>query len=97
MHSHVHRSIIHNAKVWQQAKYLSMGEWINKVVCEGTYAYLWLIHVDVLQKPTQFRKAIILQLKNKLKKFFKVEVLPKKEGGVCTHAMKYYSDIHYFL
>ena len=28
----------------------------------------WLIHVDVLQKPTKFCKAIILQLKNKKKK-----------------------------
>ena len=27
---------------------------------EGIYVYLWLIHVDVWQKPTQFRKAIIL-------------------------------------
>ena len=36
---------------------------------EGTYVYLWLIHVDVWQKPTQYCKAIILQLKiNKLKK-----------------------------
>ena len=31
---------------------------------EGTYVYLWLIHVDVWQKPTQYSKAIILQLKN---------------------------------
>ena len=29
------------------------------------YVYLWLIHVDVWQKPTQFCKAIILQLKKK--------------------------------
>jgi len=28
---------------------------------EGTYVYLWLIHVDVWQKPTQNWKAIILQ------------------------------------
>ena len=36
---------------------------------EGTYVYLWLIHVDVCQKPTQYCKAIILQLKiSKLKK-----------------------------
>ena len=35
---------------------------------EGTYVYLQLIHVDVWQKPTQYCKAIILQLKlNKLK------------------------------
>ena len=31
--------------------------------------HLWLIHVDVWQKPTQYCKAIILQLKiNKFKK-----------------------------
>ena len=36
---------------------------------EGIYVYLWLIHVDVWQKPTQHCKATILQLKiNKLKK-----------------------------
>ena len=28
----------------------------------GTYVYLWLIHVDVWQKPTQFCKANIFQL-----------------------------------
>ena len=34
----------------------------------GTNIYLWLIHVDVWQKPTLFCKAIILQLKiNKFK------------------------------
>ena len=38
---------------------------------EGTYVYLWLIHVDVWQKPTQYCKAIILQLKiNKFLKMF---------------------------
>ena len=30
---------------------------------EGTYVYLWLTRVDVWQKPTQYCKAIILQLK----------------------------------
>ena len=35
---------------------------------EGTHLYLWLIHV-VWQKPTQYCKAMILQLKiNKVKK-----------------------------
>ena len=35
---------------------------------EGTYVYLWLIHVDAWQKPTQYCKAIVLQLKiNKFK------------------------------
>ena len=32
---------------------------------KGTYVYLWLIHVDIWQKPTQLYKAIILQFKNK--------------------------------
>jgi len=30
---------------------------------EGTYVRLWLNHVDVWQKPTQYCKVIILQLK----------------------------------
>ena len=33
---------------------------------EGTFVYLWPIHVDVWQKSTKFFKVIILQLK----KFF---------------------------
>ena len=32
---------------------------------EGTYVYLWLIHVDVWQKLTQHCKAVIHQLKIK--------------------------------
>ena len=35
---------------------------------EGTYVYLWLIHADVWQKPTQYFKAIILQWEKKKKK-----------------------------
>ena len=35
---------------------------------ERTYVYLWLIHVDGWQKPAQYHKAIILQLK--IDKFF---------------------------
>ena len=33
----------------------------------GTYVYLWLIHVDVWQKPTRHCKPIIRQLKINLK------------------------------
>jgi len=33
---------------------------------EGTYVLLWLIHVDVWQRPTQYCKAVILQLKQKM-------------------------------
>ena len=36
---------------------------------EGTYVYLWLIYADVWQKPIQYCKAIILQLK--INNFFK--------------------------
>ena len=32
---------------------------------EKTYVYLWLIHIDILQKPSQYCKAIILQFKTK--------------------------------
>ena len=35
----------------------------------GTYVYLWLVHVGVSQKPMRCCKAIILQLKIKLKHF----------------------------
>ena len=40
-------------------------EWAvgGRVKKEGTCVYLWLIHIDVWQKPTQHCKAIILQLK----------------------------------
>ena len=31
---------------------------------EGTYVYLWLIHVDVWQKPTRYFKAQDFKLKN---------------------------------
>ena len=30
---------------------------------EGTYVYLWLIYADIWQKPTEYCKAIIFQLK----------------------------------
>jgi len=43
----------------------------------GADVYLWLIHVDIWQKPTQFCKEIILQLKNKLiKKIIILDQLP---------------------
>ena len=39
---------------------------------EGTYVDLWLVHVDVWQKPTQCWKTIILQSKLNLKKVRKL-------------------------
>ena len=35
---------------------------------EGAYVYLWLIHASTGQKPTQYCKAIILQLQISKKK-----------------------------
>ena len=55
---------------------------------EETCLYLWLMHVDVWQKPVQYCKAIILQLKINSKKedillrsktnFFSVEGLVRR-------------------
>ena len=44
---------------------------------EGSCVYLWQIHVDVWQKPTQYCKAIILQLKKKI--FFLEPLYWKKQ------------------
>ena len=47
--------------------------WGGRFKREGTYACLWLIHVDVWQRPTHYCKAIILQLKiNTLKIITKI-------------------------
>ena len=35
----------------------------RRVQDRGTYVHLWLIHVDVWQKPPQYCKVISLQLK----------------------------------
>ena len=42
---------------------------------DGTDVYLWLIHVDVWQKSSQYCKVIILPLKIKFKKKFQGEGL----------------------
>ena len=46
----------------------------------------WLIHVDVWQKPTQFCKAIILQLKNKVKNYEKFSLKTSVQLCCRTHA-----------
>ena len=52
---------------------------------EGTYKYLWLIHADVRQKPTQHCKAIALQLKiNKFFFFFFKENKRRDRDGLLT-------------
>ena len=58
--------IPHAPRCGQKKKLCGVGRRVKR---EGTYVYLWLIHVNVWQKPTQYCKAILLQLKiNKLKK-----------------------------
>ena len=52
---------------------------------EGTQVKLWLIHADAWQKPTEYCKAIILQLK--------INLLSSKKGSCGTYTMEYYSDI----
>ena len=42
---------------------------------ERTYAYLWLIHADVWQKPTQHDTANMLHIKNKFKKVKRQKIL----------------------
>ena len=55
----------------------------REVQNEGTYVYLWLIHADVRQKPVQYCKAIVLQLKiNKL--IFKERKARLKSSGLKT-------------
>ena len=46
----------------------SQREFGREVQMEGIYIYLWLTHVKVWQKTTEFCKAINLQLKNEFKK-----------------------------
>ena len=44
---------------------------VGSVKRDRTCVYLWLIHVDVWKKPTQYCKAVIFQLKIILKTSFK--------------------------
>ena len=53
---------------------------------EGIYVYLWLIHVDIRQKPIQYYKAIILQIKINnflLKKRALLSILERQEEARC--------------
>ena len=58
----------------------------------GTYVYLWLIHVNIWQKPAQYCTTIILQLKINEKvtsvylrtfKFFVVVLVPQSCLSLC--------------
>ena len=50
---------------------------------EGTYVCLWLIQVDVWQKPTQYCKAIIFQLKiSKFKSIYAQDLGEEESTGL---------------
>ena len=59
---------------------------------EGTYAYLWLIHVDVWQKPTQHCNAIILQIKMNI--FFKVPLKLTEKIYLGINLTKEAKELH---
>ena len=50
--------------------------WGGTLQREGIYVFLWLIHVDVWQKPTQYCN--YASIKNKFKKSFISSALPSK-------------------
>ena len=56
---------------------------------EGTYVYLWLIHVDVWQKPILHCKAIILQLK--------INTTKQKRKNCFTRIVEDFLDVGGFL
>ena len=55
-HRELSRVLCDNLEQWD-------GEKDRRGFRKGTYVYLWLIYVDVWQKPTQYCKAIVLQFK----------------------------------
>ena len=59
---------------------------------EGIYAYLWLIHVDVWQKPIQHCNAIILQIKMNI--FFKVPLKLTEKIYLGINLTKEAKELH---
>ena len=55
---------------------------------EGTHIYPWLIHADIWQKPTQYCKAIILQLK--------INNIRKKKGIYTFYKQRNHSGFFFF-
>ena len=57
---------------------------------EGTYVYLWLIYVDVWQKPTHYCEAIIFQLK--INKYEKEQKILKNRTKARAHTHTKYAN-----
>jgi len=53
---------------------------------EATYVYLWSIHIDVWQKPTQYCKTTVLQLKINFLKWRQQERCEVFSFPACMHA-----------
>ena len=49
------------SSLWQPRGMGQGGRWEQGALEGGAYIYLWLIHVNIRQKPTPYCKAIILQ------------------------------------
>ena len=58
-----------SSTIWKDYYFPTGWSWhlYQKSVIKNTYVYLWLFHVDVWQKSSQYCKVIFLQLKLKLK------------------------------
>ena len=63
-----------------------MWEVKGRFTSEGTYVRLWLIHVDVWQKASQYCKAIILELKKE--KRAKIEILKINVSKESSNMLK---------
>ena len=55
----------------------------GRLIRERTFVYLWLVHIAVEQKSTQYCKKIILQLK--MKKKLKVFLMFIKSVSQCLY------------
>ena len=51
----------------------------------GNSVYLWLIHIDVWQKPTQRHKVIVLHLKIIIKSTYTVSVVIPALSQTCDY------------
>ena len=73
-----------------------MGQDVGgRLKSEGTCVHLWLIHVDVWQKPAQYCKAMILQLK--INTFFKKmkKKKPVPIPGLISFLLEQQIEIYY--
>ena len=61
---------------------------------EGTFVYLWLIHVDVWRKLTQHCEAIILQLKKNSQKT-RIDIFPKETEMANMHVKSHINIANY--